>query len=308
MPSTLRSRVLFRGSAVLIADVRCRPAHAGCGDEESVRAPSVAFVRKGVFVKHVGRRRLLADANQMVFFNPDHPYRVSHPVAGGDDCTSFSFRPGIVHEALAGAGGVGGGHPRTFPADHALDEPRAVLMQQALRRLLRSGGTDAVEIEELCMHLLRILVGVLRERTTSPRGPRRDATRGIHRRAVDGVRMILDSRFADRLTLGGIARDVGCSPYHLARIFRREAGLTIHRYLNRRRLRAGLDRLVDGAEALTGIALDVGFSSHAHFTEAFRREFGLPPSAFRLDPTTAALRQLSKNLKADGPPASVSSH
>jgi AraC-like DNA-binding protein len=119
--------------------------------------------------------------------------------------------------------------------------------------------------------------------------------------------MILDSRFADRLTLAGIARTVGCSPYHLARTFRREAGLTIHRYLNRLRLRAGLERLVDGAEGLTGIALDVGFSSHAHFTEAFRREFGLPPSAFRRDLTPAVLRQMSKNLKADGPPTPVSS-
>ena len=30
-----------------------------------------------------------------------------------------------------------------------------------------------------------------------------------------------------------------------------------------------------------GLALDLGFSDHSHFTNAFREEFGAPPSAFR---------------------------
>jgi AraC-like DNA-binding protein len=41
-----------------------------------------------------------------------------------------------------------------------------------------------------------------------------------------------------------------------------------------------LEPLADGAGDLTRIALDLGFSSHSHFTAAFRRHFGLTPSAF----------------------------
>ena len=45
--------------------------------------------------------------------------------------------------------------------------------------------------------------------------------------------------------------------------------------------RATLDRMLDGDENLTSVALDAGFSSHAHFSFAFRTEFGRTPSDVR---------------------------
>jgi AraC family transcriptional regulator len=37
---------------------------------------------------------------------------------------------------------------------------------------------------------------------------------------------------------------------------------------------------IDGcADRLTSLALDLGFSSHSHFTRAFREFYGCPPSA-----------------------------
>ncbi len=86
--------------------------------------------------------------------------------------------------------------------------------------------------------------------------------------------------------------------YHLSRVFRRQVGLPLHRHLNRLRLRAALERLVDSRERLIEIAFDLGFSSHGHFTAAFHREFGIPPSVFRRRLSTSLLRQLSKNLEA----------
>jgi AraC-like DNA-binding protein len=86
------------------------------------------------------------------------------------------------------------------------------------------------------------------------------------------------------------------SPFHLARVFHERAGVPVHRYLTRLRLRAALDRLMGGADDLTALALDLGFSSHSHFTDAFRTEFGRPPSAVRHS-GARALRELSKNLE-----------
>jgi AraC family transcriptional regulator len=72
----------------------------------------------------------------------------------------------------------------------------------------------------------------------------------------------------------------------------------VHRYLTQLRLRASLDRLADGADDLTALALDLGFSSHSHFADAFRREFGKTPSEVRATATPRTLRQMSKNLEA----------
>ena len=86
------------------------------------------------------------------------------------------------------------------------------------------------------------------------------------------------------------------SPFHLARVFQQRTGLPVHRYLTKLRLRAALERLADGANDLTALALDLGFSSHSHFTDSFRREFGRAPSEVR-QATGRALRQMSKNLE-----------
>ena len=86
---------------------------------------------------------------------------------------------------------------------------------------------------------------------------------------------------SERVTLDDVARAVHVSPFHLARIFQQQTGVPVHRYLTQLRLRASLERLADGAGDLTAVALELGFSSHSHFTDAFRREFGHSPSEMR---------------------------
>ena len=56
--------------------------------------------------------------------------------------------------------------------------------------------------------------------------------------------------------------------------------MPIHRYLVQLRLARALVELPHTND-LTMLALDLGFSSHSHFTAAFRRAFGSPPSVFR---------------------------
>jgi AraC family transcriptional regulator len=105
-------------------------------------------------------------------------------------------------------------------------------------------------------------------------------TRRAHRDLVDATRVMLARRFRDKLSLSDIARAVFSSPFHLARVFRRKTGLSLHRQLTRLRLRDALEHLANGKPDLTGLALDLGFSSHAHFSHSFRHEFGSTPSEF----------------------------
>lgn len=88
-------------------------------------------------------------------------------------------------------------------------------------------------------------------------------------------------RFTRNLSLSEIAREVETSVFHLARIFKARTGFSLHAYRNQLRLRAALERLPDRAVDLINIALDLGFSSHSHFTETFRRHFGQTPSVIR---------------------------
>lgn len=81
--------------------------------------------------------------------------------------------------------------------------------------------------------------------------------------------------------LVAIGAQLGVSPYHVAHVFREQTGLSVHRYLLRLRLAIALDLLAGGATNLSALALDLGFSSHSHFSSVFRRNTGLSPTGVR---------------------------
>jgi AraC-like DNA-binding protein len=95
-----------------------------------------------------------------------------------------------------------------------------------------------------------------------------------------------------------ISRQVYCSPYHLARLFREQIGVSLRQHQLRLRLALALERLLEERISLTELALDLGFSSHSHFTAAFRRAFALAPDVFRQTATKRRLGEMRKILTA----------
>jgi AraC-like DNA-binding protein len=283
---------------VSVVDVCCR-ARRDQDDprrEEHSDHHEVVFTRSGAFVKHVAGREVVADANHVIFFNGGQPYRVTHPLDGGDDCTVFRFAPEVLRDAIAEHDEWVADRPGApFAHTHGPARPAELLQQHVCRAIARSGD---LETDELAIGLLgSVLDGAYAIRGQRPRA-RRASTTHAHRDAARATQALLNERFADAMDLAQVARHVHSSPYHLARLFRRETGLSIHQYRGRLRLAASLQRLAEGERDLTQLALDLGYSSHAHFTDAFRRTFDISPSEFRRTATRARLREMSTKLKA----------
>ena len=127
---------------------------------------------------------------------------------------------------------------------------------------------------------------------------RRAATNADHAERTEAAKAYLAARMADNVSLGEVAAAVNASPFNFARIFQQQTGLPIHRYLSLLRLRASLERIAVADADLTTIALDLGFSSHSHFSDVFRREFGETPSEFRKNLSGKRISQMSKDLIA----------
>jgi AraC-like DNA-binding protein len=85
---------------------------------------------------------------------------------------------------------------------------------------------------------------------------------------------------SERLSLDAIGRALNASPVYLTELFRCVEGMPISRHQRQLRLARALT-LLPGATDITGLALDLGFSSHSHFTTAFRAVHGMTPSAHR---------------------------
>jgi len=85
---------------------------------------------------------------------------------------------------------------------------------------------------------------------------------------------------ADEARLDALASGAGASPRTLARLFRRDTGMTFAEWRTRLRLIAAIDRLGRGA-TVTDVAFELGYSSASAFTYMFRRSVGTPPAAWQ---------------------------
>jgi AraC family transcriptional regulator len=265
----VHSQTLYSGPLVSISDACCRsPVSSGIEDEHAA-SHQVVFTRSGVFVKHAGRRCVVAEPTHAIFFDKDETYRVSHPLPDGDDCTVFHCSEALARELAGGA----------WPTFGAISAG-VLLTQHQLRRAIRLEEATAMEIEETALWILRAVVGTAQRQVDTGRTVARDSTAKSRRRLVNDTKMLLAAHPTESLSLVAVARLVASSPFHLSRVFREEVGMPIHQYLLRLRLALALERIAQGATALSPLALELGFSSHSHFTTLFKRTFGAPPSAF----------------------------
>lgn len=262
---------LLKSPTVTIRDVYCRGSCRHQGAEECAAATELVFPYRGVYVRHLGHDQAVAEANQVLFFNATEGYRISHPVPGGDASLSLAISEPLLRELA----------PPTFLRDSATFafrrqrlriDARAQALVALLRHGLRQNIAEPLEAESLALTLVRRVLG---PRTTHAAG----ASVG-RQRLVDRAKLVLASDLARRWTLAEIAAEVRCSPVYLTQVFQQVEGLPLYRYQLRLRLARALDLLAQ-YDDLTALSLDLGFSSHSHFSAAFREVYGRSPSEFR---------------------------
>jgi AraC family transcriptional regulator len=98
------------------------------------------------------------------------------------------------------------------------------------------------------------------------------------------VRGLLHDSFREPVSLNQVAQAAGVHPSHAAREFRRAYGMTIGEYVRKLRVEFVAERLAlprRDTASLTDLALDAGFSSHAHMAAVFNRVIGMPPGQYR---------------------------
>jgi AraC family transcriptional regulator len=100
------------------------------------------------------------------------------------------------------------------------------------------------------------------------------------RELIERVKAYVTRSDYGRVDVTAIARAAGVSPGYLAEAFRAAESLSLYQYALQSRLQRAAARLA-GSDDLTQLALELGFTSHSHFSAAFARWAGCPPSAYR---------------------------
>ncbi|MEO1165142.1 MAG: AraC family transcriptional regulator [Chloroflexota bacterium] len=119
----------------------------------------------------------------------------------------------------------------------------------------------------------------------------------IHLRRVENVREYIRCNLCEPLDRELLAEVAGYSIPHFHRIFTAVHGESAVSYVRRLRLIRAGQKLRMGAVDIVAVAVSAGYESHTAFTKAFKKQFGLCPSAFRNLPcfeATKLLREIQK--------------
>jgi AraC-like DNA-binding protein len=265
------AQTLLRSPTVTIRDVYCQGSCSPQSAEECATATELVFPYRGVYVRHLGKDQAVAEANQVLFFNATEGYRVSHPVPGGDATLSLAVSQPLLYE-LAPAALLRDGATLAFKRLSLRIDARTQVLMALLRHSLRQNIAEPLEAESLALTLVQRALG---PRTTHAAG----ASVG-RQRLVDRAKLVLASDLARRWTLAEVGAEVRCSPVYLTQVFQQVEGQPLYRYQLRLRLARALDLLAQ-YDDLTMLSLDLGFSSHSHFSAVFREVYGRSPSQFR---------------------------
>ena len=274
-PGRIQSRQLASGPGWTVDDVVCS---CGPGDRpypEQHERVSIAIVASGTFqYRGSGSNgREVMTPGSILLGSPGQAFECGHEHGTGDRCLSFGFEPSYF-ETMADGSRVTDVR-RVF---RSLRLPPLPTLSPIVAEAWSALGRPCdVDWEELAVRIAARVVEADRERDPefSAVSPAAIA------RVTRAVRLI--EEHSDRaLTIAGLAREAGLSPFHFLRTFEKLTGITPHQYLRRGRLRAAAAALLtNGPARIVDVALDAGFGDVSNFNHAFRAEFGVSPKVYR---------------------------
>lgn len=92
----------------------------------------------------------------------------------------------------------------------------------------------------------------------------------------------IEKNLGEKLDLETVAQQAHYSKYHLHRIFADTIGLTIHDYVQRRKLTEAAKLLVFSDKPIIQIALIAGYESQQAFTTIFKSMYKKSPNQYRM--------------------------
>ncbi len=111
-------------------------------------------------------------------------------------------------------------------------------------------------------------------------------TNGLSNEKAVKIKEYLDSKYAEDITLDGLASNVGYSKNYLCRIFRESTGNTINSYLTNVRINKAVELLAGTDMEVAQISRVVGYNNVFHFIKTFKKLVGVSPGSYRRNELT----------------------
>lgn len=156
-------------------------------------------------------------------------------------------------------------------------------LQTAVERLraLVASSQDLAQLSAQCLSQTLYTHFFLQYSGHAEPANRRKPTSTLPAETVRRLGDYVQANLAQALTLDGLASMAGMRPQPFLSAFRASFGTTPAQFVIEMRVRRARWLLRNTTLDITRIALDTGFSSHAHLSTTFRARLGVPPREFR---------------------------
>lgn len=165
---------------------------------------------------------------------------------------------------------------------HTSGLPLAAPLRSAVRGILGSGEVGPLRRMVVEAKVLELLALQLRQRLR--RADTAPGAAALSDREVDRMVEARDrvlARMDDPPSLAELARLVGTNEFALKRDFKAAFGTTVYGLLLDHKLVHARALLLDTDRPIGEIAREVGYGHPSHFSTAFKKKYGVPPSALR---------------------------
>lgn len=241
----------------------------------------------------IGARCVGVDDDNFLILNHGRVYSTSIGARWPVESLAICFRPGLAEQTYAAM---------AMPIERALEQGAAIhgvtpefaeslqphdKLVSPVLRYIRAHlllGVDTEEWYEEQLHFLLARMQMLRNRTLKRADelPLLDPTRRRElMRRIGQATDLMNTCYAQPLTLGDVAKAACLSKHHFLRVFSRIHRMTPFAYLQRKRGAVALRLLQSTSLPLTEIALSVGFPDRTTLLRHIRRSTGFSPVQIR---------------------------
>ena len=98
---------------------------------------------------------------------------------------------------------------------------------------------------------------------------------------IEQIRLYIDCNITENIKLSDIAQNFSFSQEHIIRIFKKNYGITPHRYILESKIRLAMIMLKMTDMRIYEIAEKLSFSDSHHFSTQFKKLMGYKPSLYR---------------------------
>ena len=95
--------------------------------------------------------------------------------------------------------------------------------------------------------------------------------------AVSHIIDYISGHLSEDLTIDALAKKIGYSPSGITHCFKKELGVSVHRYITMRRMILA-EKLIKSGEKIINVPSACGYRDYSSFYKAYTKYYGHPPS------------------------------